>query len=368
MRLARRTGFTLIELLVVIAIIAILIGLLLPAVQKVREAAGRTRCENNLKQIGIGLHNFHDLHGVLPPGLGSIKDKSVMTSFATYMNYSPPRTTATSDTIPSTLSPTFNRYASWMTWILPHIEQDARFQSMRQTSLQGGPSGGMVPLFICPAEPRDPPVQNLPYTCYVGVAGTALNNNWPISDGVLYNRSRTKLTDITDGTSTTLMVGERPPSPIFDWGLWDIALTPSGAMQDMNVVLGVAEWGNTKGPAGPKYYDEEATRDWPCPDVSAMAFANRQYTTNSAPPAPNYDVGPPCQDLPDCMYQGRVDYRGTRSNFCDFYHFWSNHPVGSFFCMADGSVRMIPITTPQKTLNALSTRASGEALGNPFGD
>src|SRR4051812_45150121 len=95
----RRIGFTLIELLVVIAIIAILIGLLLPAVQKVREAAARTKCANNLKQLGLACHNFHDVMGCVPPS----------------------RTA--SGGFPKLGIPP-NAYNGWAVWILPYLEQD----------------------------------------------------------------------------------------------------------------------------------------------------------------------------------------------------------------------------------------------------
>src|SRR5262249_33787869 len=105
-RLSRRSGFTLIELLVVIAIIAVLIGLLVPAVQKVRESANRLKCANNLKQIGIACHNYNDTAGVLPPGVADPGQRP----------WRP---------VPRTGS---HGFWSWLALILPFVEQDNLYQ------------------------------------------------------------------------------------------------------------------------------------------------------------------------------------------------------------------------------------------------
>jgi prepilin-type N-terminal cleavage/methylation domain-containing protein len=197
-----RVGFTLIELLVVIAIIAILIGLLLPAVQKVREAAARIKCANNLKQIGLALHNYEGANGRFPPG------------------YRDPRP----DSQPG---PGWG----WEVFLLPYVEQAALYaQIAPDQTVFGNGSNTTVPtpqtltplaVFRCPSDPGPP--TNINYdghatASYRGVGWSRPQTSpGPIGlmitdmstpNGVLYRNSRTRIADVTDGLSSTLFVVE----------------------------------------------------------------------------------------------------------------------------------------------------------------
>jgi prepilin-type N-terminal cleavage/methylation domain-containing protein/prepilin-type processing-associated H-X9-DG protein len=223
-----RPGFTLIELLVVIAIIAILIGLLVPAVQKVREAAARTQCTNNLHQIGLALHNFHDSYKHFPSGIMV----PIGTGSGMVFPSSCPR--CSQDPMPG-------YWGSWLTWIEPYIEQDNLYKQLILTGREYGycmgptsPGATVIKTYICPSDYV--PKQTIQYTgiyyfgvnSYFGNAGTSA---WPVSgaslNGVLYYNSTVRFTDITDGTTNTFLVGERyskdpnvDDANLSDWRGW----------------------------------------------------------------------------------------------------------------------------------------------------
>ena len=195
---AARRGFTLIELLVVIAIIAVLIGLLLPAVQKVREAAARTRCTNNLKQIGLALHNYHTANDRFPPGF---------TSRAVTLNG-------------DGLGPGWG----WAAYLLPYVEQDNLYKQIDLTrdikeSVHAGVRVTPLKGFRCPSDapPADTCViptgsgsVTVAFANYVGMGGTFEVTGYPDQgNGVLYRNSRVRVADVTDGTSNTIFVIER---------------------------------------------------------------------------------------------------------------------------------------------------------------
>jgi len=215
----RTRGFTLIELLVVIAIIAILVALLLPAVQQAREAARRSSCKNNLKQIGLALQNYHDTHRVFPPGCVNQEG--------------------------NTAGSTFNW--TWNVYLLPFMEQTALYELIqpgtnRVTAATNDANilAGMkrpIAAMRCPSD-AGPDVndwgdenngtpggsfkindKHLALTNYVAVNCSAeLRPQLDIADGGFKVNSKTKMRDITDGTSNTIAVGERA------WRLDNVAL------------------------------------------------------------------------------------------------------------------------------------------------
>jgi prepilin-type N-terminal cleavage/methylation domain-containing protein/prepilin-type processing-associated H-X9-DG protein len=219
----RRNGFTLVELLVVIAIIGILVALLLPAVQAAREAARRTACQNNFKQVGIALHNFHSAQKVFPAG----------TKF-----------TANDDqSICPGADP--NGYANfgWSTFILPYMEQQSLYDQLifndDTVNVYSGPnwvaSETLIPGYVCPSEVNDSKWVDC---CSGKDHGGAPGNDWRLSNmvaigdsveshcwqyqphaigrGVMFNYSKVSVGKVTDGTSNTVAVGEITSGRGFD--------------------------------------------------------------------------------------------------------------------------------------------------------
>lgn len=230
-----RKAFTLIELLVVIAIIAVLIALLLPAVQQAREAARRSQCKNNLKQIGLALHNYHDAFQTLPPGWIGI------TSGQPDVNG-------------------INGW-SWASKLLPQMDQAALYGTINFNSQVGSatnsvPRTTVLSVFRCPSDvvpekwtivaaTGSAPLAEVASASYSGVFGKdeldlceGLAAGTPCtSDGAFFLNSRTRFSDVSDGLSTTILVGERVSLSSSDW-LYTWTGVVAGGKEAIERVLG----------------------------------------------------------------------------------------------------------------------------------
>jgi prepilin-type N-terminal cleavage/methylation domain-containing protein/prepilin-type processing-associated H-X9-DG protein len=336
---SRRSGFTLIELLVVIAIIAILLGLLLPAVQRVREAAARIKCANNLKQQALALHYYHDLHGSLPPAEDNRFQKywhwSWMTRILPEIEqdnlWTQADLWASNKSIPVTFegTPGFAHWSPWGGWVfgLNDLEQNPY---LSQT----------LPLFLCPSAgepnqlkaviPGGKPL-TMAVTDYLGSDGL----NYRTQDGVFTSNRGIRFADILDGQSNTLLVGERGQGKTPYFGGWfagcgqaDFTL-PRGDEQrgSADVILGSRELNSRQ-------------NGWPPLDEC---------------PAGPYHFSPPRQIK---------DANGKVMEGCDQFHFWSYHIGGANFSFCDGSVHFLSYGA-DSVLPQLSTRDGGEVFSLP---
>jgi prepilin-type N-terminal cleavage/methylation domain-containing protein/prepilin-type processing-associated H-X9-DG protein len=368
-----RAGFTLIELLVVIGIIAVLIGLLLPAVQKVREAAARLKCANNMKQIGLAMHGYHDAEGMLPPGI------------TTWMNGEDAAHTG-------------------FTYMLPYFEQDNLRRQVNLTKQwykaeNYAAVAVEISILYCPSNrtrgsmdltgeiyawggSMPPTVGSTDYILCKGANAAIHQNAFLIPQAcrgvfnvyvVMNNPDFTnldgvktpltvRLTDITDGTSNTFAVGEGAGN------------TPRYLLREMNVVNGSVVLGPR--PASNPYTGRPIQPDqgWA---TASLAGENHPWYTSIFGVTAQYGLAPNPKDEPmnnplvmpsayaDTEFSS--DFSGdNRDGWAFISGFRSMHPGGCNFLFCDGSVRWVRESIQPAVYRSLSTYAGGEVISGDY--
>jgi prepilin-type N-terminal cleavage/methylation domain-containing protein len=345
--MSRRTGFTLIELLVVIAIIAILIGLLLPAVQKVRDAAARASCSNNLKQLGLALYNYESSLKKFPPAFMGNTNPALYPGYPDY-------------------------FFSWsaLAQLNPYLEQTNIFNKMNLVNPIYDPTNNyfisannqfavqqIVPTFLCPSDSGQPSANAGDYgvpqigpTNYAVCVGTGATPGQPLgsplkSDGMFQGITPLKIASITDGLSNTACMSES----LLGQGIESATgATPPGPGTPA-YVFGYVGFGTPISAAAcgnPTQWNYTQRRGfmWASGEMRCASY-NHFYTPNS----PNFD----CVNN-DLTTFTAFAWRGARSN----------HTGGVNLLVGDGSVRFVSNSVDPNTWRALATRAGGEVFGD----
>ena len=337
--MSRRSAFTLIELLVVIAIIAILIALLVPAVQKTREAAARTHCQNNLKQIGLAIHNF----------------EAAMKAYPVSMNITPKTVFATNN-------------GSWSVHgrILPYVEQSAAFlrvnlEASWDSQLNTAVPTARIPAYFCPSDYNDMVRTNggnpfvYPHT-YGFNFGTWLvydPNTGLGGDGVFFPNSRLRPTGIPDGLSNTLCAAEVKAFTSYVRNTADPGPTPPGSPA---AAAGMSAGGQMK--LGPNTNDNTGHTEWPDGRVHHSGFTT-VFTPNTVVPlavnGQTYDID----------YNSRQEGNSATQKTYAAITSRSYHASGLVnVLLMDGSVRAVSKSIDLTTWRALGTRSGGEVIGD----
>jgi prepilin-type N-terminal cleavage/methylation domain-containing protein/prepilin-type processing-associated H-X9-DG protein len=319
-----RQGFTLIELLVVIAIIAVLIGLLVPAVQKVRDSAARSQCQNNLKQIGLALHGYHDAKKHFP-------------------NNARPSATSTVR-------------VRWFTKVLPYLEQGNIYKNYDEASNWDSANNKAltsipVPIGVCPSSPNPDRLDTNPdagwasapdivaisdYGSFYGVHNTFVVNNPSLTlstnlEGILTKQGTVAIADVTDGTSNTIFVAESGGRPF---------LYRNGVKVNSNYKAQGVNGGGWARPASDLWLIG-TSKDGTAVGGPVTVNANNGFDHGGAYPL---TIGTPAL--------------GTEPSGA----IYSFHSGGANILLADGSVRFLDDQIAASTISSLVTRAGGETI------